>query len=160
MEVMEEVKEGKAKERGMTLILLACALFVALFFVFGESKGGGKEERIFEVRGREITVWLADSPAEITKGLGGRESLSEESGLFFIFPESNRHGIWMKGMHFPIDVIWLNKELEVIDMRTHIVPETFPEIFYPALPAHYVLETRAGTVDEIGVQRGDRAIFR
>ena len=60
----------------------------------------------------KIYIEIAKTTAELTRGLSGRPTLAENSGLFFIFPNSGIHGIWMKDMDFPIDIIWLDENYQ------------------------------------------------
>jgi uncharacterized membrane protein (UPF0127 family) len=95
--------------------------------------------------------------------------------MLFTFPRSGYHGIWMKDMRFPLDIIWFRRArthaactrdsagegvcLEVVDVREHVAPETFPTTLYPREPAHYVLEVNAGTAQGAGIQRGGTVLF-
>lgn len=101
-----------------------------------------------------IRIEIADTPEEISLGLSGRESLEEGSGLLFIMPTSARHGFWMKDMRFPIDIIWIDENWVVVDISREVRPETFPEKFSPRIPAQYVLEVPAGTVEQMYIDIG------
>ncbi|HEC32697.1 MAG TPA: DUF192 domain-containing protein [Candidatus Kaiserbacteria bacterium] len=91
-----------------------------------------------------INVAIADNQKTRRKGLSGLPSLPLDSGLFFVFRDSGKHGIWMKDMKFPIDIIWLNEQLQVIDIHQNISQDTYPETFRPRIPAKFVLEVDAG----------------
>lgn len=122
-----------------------------------------------------LSLVVADTAAERTRGLGGRPSLGGREGMLFVFSESGRHGIWMKDMRFSLDIIWLRpartdarcaqngakKEvcLEVVDVREQVMPDTFPESFAPREEALYVLEINAGVAREMGIQRGETMLF-
>lgn len=92
-------------------------------------------------------------------GLSGRISLPENSGMLFIFDRPDFYGIWMKDMNFPIDIIWLNENLEVVGLKKNVAPETFPEVFYPDNPAIYVLEINAGLAEKFGLESGYQVKF-
>lgn len=100
---------------------------------------------------------FADTPSSRAQGLSDRAALSESAGLFFVFEESDRHGIWMKDMRFPIDIIWLNETGVVVGLTEGATSESFPESFYPASPARYVLETNIGFIGKHGLKLGDVA---
>ena len=102
----------------------------------------------------DLLLEIAESPEERTKGLSGRETLSLVDGLLFVYPEEDLHGIWMKGMKFPIDIIWFNREKEIIHFESEVHPETFPKAFYPESTALYVLEVSAGRVEKEGWEVG------
>ena len=51
-----------------------------------------------------LSIEIADTADERIRGLSGRPSLPEGTGLLFIFDTQGLHGIWMKDMSFPIDM--------------------------------------------------------
>lgn len=61
--------------------------------------------------------------------------------MLFVFPEAGLHRFWMKDMNFPIDIYWLGKNYEVVDVAKNVPPESYPKTFSPKSPANYVLET-------------------
>jgi len=65
--------------------------------------------------------------------------------MLFVFENPGIHGIWMKDMKFPIDIIWLDKDMSVISKELNVSPDTYPQVFYPSREAYYVLEVKAGT---------------
>jgi hypothetical protein len=91
-----------------------------------------------------VKISIAEDEDLQLKGLSGIEQLPSGYGLFFVFKEEGFHGIWMKDMKFPIDIIWMDKKLQVIDIKKDISPDTYPELFYPQTPALFVLEVEAG----------------
>ncbi|MBU1179932.1 DUF192 domain-containing protein [Patescibacteria group bacterium] len=93
---------------------------------------------------------------ELKKGLSGRSSLAESKGLLFAFPNPDKYGFWMKGMKFPIDIIWID-DGKIVDIKQSApVPLTQNyETYTPAAPARYVLEINAGLSEEYGLKVGD-----
>lgn len=102
-----------------------------------------------------ISVEVADTLSERTQGLSGRAALPEGHGMLFVFEREGDWGIWMKDMQFPIDIIWADKNGEILTIARTIAPETYPNAFHPATPrARYVLEVPAGFADTRGVTEG------
>lgn len=111
-----------------------------------------------------ILVELAITGEERILGLGGREALAPNTGMLFVFPHPALQGIWMKGMKFPLDVLWLEEEradmergktrLRVVDVKENIALETFPKVFFPKAKASYVLEMNGGSAKSIGISVG------
>jgi uncharacterized membrane protein (UPF0127 family) len=95
------------------------------------------------------------------RGLGGRESLPDDRGMLFVFPEPGRHAFWMKDMLISIDIIWISAEGRVVDVQEAQpepgVPDPQLKRYNPDGEARYVLEVRAGLAAEKGVQVGDEA---
>lgn len=99
---------------------------------------------------------IVDTPAAREQGLGGRSDIPEDYGMLFVFPKSDRYGIWMKDMLLSIDIIWLREDGTVISVDASVSPDTYPQAFYPPEPVRYVLETRAGEAARKGWTSGSR----
>lgn len=148
-------------EKSKIIILLAIILLiVGGFFVLKPSQEDTNfKEPFITINNARIEVELADTPETRMQGLSGRESLKEDKGLLFIFPESSFYSFWMKEMNFPIDIIWINDEFEVVDIEHSLTPNTFPESFGPQNSAKYVLEINAGLSEYYGIKIGSKIIF-
>jgi uncharacterized membrane protein (UPF0127 family) len=94
---------------------------------------------------------IAVTDAERTLGLSGSQKLETNQALLFVFPNNDKWGIWMKDMNYPIDIISYIKE--------NVDPSTYPEVFYPPILEHYVLELPAGTVENTKIQFGDPMLY-
>ncbi len=103
-----------------------------------------------------VRVEVVETLEERTKGLSGRQELEYVEGLLFIFPEADYHGIWMKDMLFPIDIIWISEDLTIIDIDEYVTPNTYPRVFRPSQPARYVVETNVNFSDSIGIGVGQK----
>jgi uncharacterized membrane protein (UPF0127 family) len=57
-----------------------------------------------------VRVELADTSAARADGLAGRDALTEIDGLLLKWESPDRHPIWMKGMRFPLDLVWLDTD--------------------------------------------------
>jgi len=106
-----------------------------------------------------LFVEIADTEEERRKGLSDRVSLDESSGMLFIFDQPSAGGIWMKNMHFPIDIIWIDENYSIIDIKQNAQPESFPEVFYPKTNAKYVLEVNANFTKQHDIFVGDQVHF-
>ena len=87
-------------------------------------------------------------------GLGGRDSVPSHYGMLFVFTTDDRYGFWMKDMRVPIDIFWLDSLGQVVSIARRVATSTYPHVFYPVVPARYVLETAAGFADTYGVATG------
>lgn len=108
-----------------------------------------------QIGGRSVTVSIASTPEARARGLGGRASLAGDEGMLFVFDSDAKYRFWMKDMRFPIDILWLSSDGNVVDMRENVFPETYPEVFTPVAPARYVLELPAGLAKAYSVKVGD-----
>ena len=105
-----------------------------------------------------FTVTVAATEEARARGLSGSESLAADRGMLFIFEREEQPSIWMRGMRFPLDIIWINRSGLVVHIKRNIHPDTYPKQFTTVKPARYVLEISAGAGKEVAV--GDAAFFR
>jgi uncharacterized protein len=106
------------------------------------------------VEGKEISISIADTSAKRALGLSNLAHLPQGHGLLFEFQNEGLHGIWMKDMMFPIDIVWLSREFVVVTIAENVSPDTYPETFYSKSPALYVLELNAGQARNLGLFEG------
>ena len=99
---------------------------------------------------------VADTELAREQGLGGRQPLSRDSGMLFVFESSGTHCFWMKDMRFSIDMLWINAGKKVTHIEKSVSPSTYPYSFCPTEPSLYVLEVPAGTAAATDVQVGDQ----
>jgi uncharacterized protein len=97
-----------------------------------------------EFGGVSLTLEYALTPAAREQGLSGRENVPEGYGMLFVFPKDDRYGFWMKDTLVPLDIYWLDSKGQVISMALSVATSSYPNVFYPAQPSRYVLETMAG----------------
>jgi uncharacterized membrane protein (UPF0127 family) len=108
---------------------------------------------------RQFVVDIADNASERAQGLSGRESLDNDGGMWFVREREFVGSYWMRGMKFPIDIIWIGSDLRVVDI-THSAPVPPPGAtdaelprYSPQAPAAFVLEINAGLALEMGIGR-------
>lgn len=109
-----------------------------------------------EIRGNRFTVELAVTNTEKEKGLGYRDALAPDNGMLFLYDHAEQYGFWMKGMRFPIDIVWI-KDNSIVDLSRNVPVAVSDELshYSPKTPVNKVLELNAGTVDRLGIQVGD-----
>ncbi len=101
-----------------------------------------------------MRVTVLDGLAERKRGLSGRPSLDPNEGMLFVFSEDDYHGIWMKEMLFPIDIIWIDKDGVVVSVESAARPDSYPRVFEPSAPARYVIETNEHFAESFGIRHG------
>jgi len=129
--------------------------------VFAEEKNKPKLE-VKEISIGEVHVQaeVAKSEIERRKGLSGRSSLLENSGMLFFFDQEDVYPpFWMKDMEMAIDIIWINdSQIVQIDhsvQPSRDLPESELKLYLPSQPIDYVLETAAGFSEKNNLQLGD-----
>jgi len=153
------MKNINKKEIIVIIVLVLLALGFSYWYnngsIFGEITSVCFEERCFAVE-------IADSDEERRIGLMFRESLGLDNGMLFIFEEERNYLFWMKDTFIPLDIIWINKEREVIFVANAVPCLTDGEcnLINPIRKALYVLEVNSGIVNEIGLKVGDKVDFK
>jgi uncharacterized membrane protein (UPF0127 family) len=107
----------------------------------------------------KIEAEVAKTEAAQEKGLGGRPCIGEDQGMLFVFNSPDYYRFWMKDMKFSIDIVWIDKNKEIIDVDHNIAPSTYPSDFAPLKPAQYVLELKAGQAEKLNFNEGMRLKF-
>src|ERR1035437_6315215 len=110
----------------------------------GGAEGRGGQIKFVNIAGQNIKVDLALTQATQAQGLSGRQSLSENEGMLFVFDKPGKYPFWMKDMNFPIDMIWIGENLQVVYIEKDARPESYPESYGPSSDAKYVLEVVSG----------------
>jgi hypothetical protein len=115
------------------------------------------EKNIAEISFKNVAVNAEVVDREDTRilGLSGKSALKEGEGMWFDFISDGYHGIWMKEMNFPIDILWFDKHLRVIHMKENAAPESYPETYAPSSPDRFVLEVPAGFVKKYTISLGE-----
>ena len=90
------------------------------------------------------------------KGLGGRSTIPDNYGMLFVFPNDGSYGFWMKDMLTSIDMIWISDNGTILGITSNVAPSTYPNVFYPPTPVHFVIETKVGLAIEKKWKTGTR----
>lgn len=105
--------------------------------------------------GEAFVLEVADTEGLRTKGLSGHAALREGEGMLFVFSKDDRYGFWMKDMGYPIDIVWLDSDYHIVDVKKNATPASYPEIFTPTSPTRYAIEIPAGFFEEHHLKAGD-----
>jgi hypothetical protein len=107
--------------------------------------------------GKTFNVECVVTPAALRKGLSGRKSLSSGTGMLFLFARLEQQSMWMPGMNFPIDIVWLDENLSVV----HITYAATPCVEGNDCPSYssqysalYAIEMAAGDAKAYGFSIG------
>lgn len=141
---------GRSRFRGSYLFFSILLFLLSLPTAEGETK-----RRKVLLDGRvSVSVELALTVEEQAKGLGGRKGLREGAGMLFLFKGREPRSFWMKGMHFPIDILWIvDGRVVAIERRVPPPKPGWPLETY-VHEADMVLEVPAGFSERHGIQVG------
>jgi len=150
--------ESNTTQKTKTASLLPGLLLAVLFWPSGalaKAPCPVLEATYVDVGNQRFQVEVAASTADREQGLSGRSRLPLEAGMWFVLPAPGLHGFWMKGMNFPIDLVWISPDRVVLGIERLVPcsPNSCP-IHYSPGQAIYVLEVNAG---RFAGKPGDRA---
>ena len=141
---------------------MPCNLTI-LALVFLPALAGCNERPVHwvEVEGQKFAVELAiDEPAR-QRGLMHRESLPEQQGMLFVFPDEQPRAFWMKNTLIPLDIIYADREGHVVHVLRDVPPcksASCPS--YPSrAPAKFTLELNAGESERSGIKTGSTLVL-
>jgi uncharacterized membrane protein (UPF0127 family) len=104
-----------------------------------------------------FTVETVVSPTARQRGLSGRAFMEKGRGMFFVFPNEAVHEMWMKEMLFPLDVVWLDSQLRVVNINWDCRPcrsGTACYTYSSGAPARYAIELNEGDAVALGLYAG------
>jgi uncharacterized membrane protein (UPF0127 family) len=145
--------------RNKSLRVMAGLLLAALLGPAGWAGGQGVSEHgnpWVRVAVGPVTMQAeaVRSPERLYLGLSYRRELPEGRGMLFFMPVKEVQNFCMRGMRFPLDLIWIS-DGRVAGLTRNVDP-TFPgELTSPA-PVDQVLEVPGGFADRYGIKAGDR----
>ena len=102
-----------------------------------------------------VGVRVADTAAKRYTGLSATDSLAPDEGMWFVHPEEGRQAYVMRGMSFPLDIIFVDANGTVTRVFHADVEGTNAP--YEAR-AKYVLEVNRGWANRTGLDAGDRVV--
>ena len=101
-----------------------------------------------------FNIDVADHHKAWELGLGGRDGMDEDSGMLFIYPLPLRQKFWMKGMKFPIDIVFVDENFKVVFVHRDCQVDDGHDImnvYDSFVPIRYVLEVNAGQANEVNI---------
>lgn len=142
--------------KARTILFGVTVIVVIAIIAVGVSLGRINQPRFVNlvVGTSQLQAEVADNAITQARGLSGRESLDEDEAMLFIFEKPTKAVFWMKGMKFPIDIIWLDENWRVLAVAPNVLPETYPQTFSAPAPIRYVIETNAGWASNHSVTTG------
>lgn len=106
-----------------------------------------------------LEIELAETDYETQTGLMYRQAMTDRQGMLFVFETPALHSFYMKNTLIPLDILFINDQLEVVTIRKNAQPLDETGIS-SGVPVQYVLEVKAGLADRWGVTPGDRIRYR
>ena len=134
------------------LALLGCGVFVLLWTYTAP------EEPRVRIGRAVFSVEVADTEPIRERGLGYRDTLCATCGMLFVFDRPDTYAFWMKGMRFPLDMLWI-RDGSIVHIERSVDFHDQRAVYAPGQPADQVLELNAGTCEQKGIREGDMVLF-
>lgn len=117
----------------------------------------------FDSSSQKIRFYLELATNKLTraKGLMNRLTLANDQGMLFVFDEAVPQTFWMKNTLIPLDIIFLDSNLVIVDIQENAQPcrqDPCPT-YSSRYPAQYVLEIKGGQTREKQLQLGNQAYW-
>ena len=92
---------------------------------------------------QELSLDIADNEQKRSYGLMNREDMKPNSGMLFIWKDSQIRNFWMKNTHFNLDLFFLNKQGQIIEIYKNA--KAFDKtIFKSQNKVNFVVELKSG----------------
>ena len=95
----------------------------------------------------------ADQPNRM-QGLMQRRSMAANQGMLFVFPQTERHCMWMRNTLLPLSVAFLDEQGSILNIE-NMKPQT-EDNHCAAGPARFALEMNIGWFASKGLKPGRR----
>lgn len=121
------------------------------------AKDGDKYRLVLGSTGNTFQVESVVSPQALQRGLSGRKSLPSGTGMLFIFPVLTLQSMWMPDMRFPLDIVWLDENLSVVNITYGLQPclvKTDCPSSSSEYEAKYAIEMLEGDATKYGFKNG------
>jgi len=110
------------------------------------------------IQDKPFMTEIADTPEKHSRGLMFRRKIRDDYGMLFIFPDEDIRSFWMKNTLIALDIIYLNRERQIVDMYLAVPPccaDPCPS-YTAKFPAQYVLEIKGGMAKKLKLEIGDK----
>jgi len=150
------------------IIGLFAILFLAVLGVVGSLHGQnfslGSKAKTVTIDQHVFTVDVVSTDKDREKGLSGRGNLAIDHGMLFVYQKPAVQIFWMKDMHFPLDIIFINSG-KIITISSNVpapkanTPDSSLPVYTSTGSVDHVLELNAGTTKKDNLHVGDTVIY-
>ncbi|MGH7204322.1 MAG: DUF192 domain-containing protein [Candidatus Levyibacteriota bacterium] len=141
----------------LIIIFIVILLIVLGVLYFQFSKNSAPKSKV-TIDTHIFSVKVATTSAQQQQGLSGVKSLPQDQGMLFVFATPAKYPFWMKGVNFPLDIIFIKDTKVVSTVQNAPAPksgETDSPIYQPPAPVNKVLEINAGLVKKYDIKQND-----
>ncbi len=139
------------------LIFIILASLLAYFLIFKNLTPTNTIK--IDIKNQTYQFEIAATLSQKSLGLGNRDSLCKNCGMIFVYQNEGIQPFWMKNTRIPLDIIWLDKNGQVVDIKTAQPQPNTPDIkltiYQNPFPAQFVLEINAYQAQKLKLSIGD-----
>lgn len=142
--------------RNFFTALMCASLFAAAFLPASSIAQVNKDLPVVEltIKASKLKAEVAADNNTRATGLMNRFSLKPDSGMIFVFAQSEPLAFWMKNCFIPLSIAYIDSKgviVSIVDMKPQ------DESSYPSgAPAMFALEMKQGWFKERGIVAGDK----
>ncbi len=150
--------ETRAKRVALIVVILLVisGLPVAIDWSLSDSYPDRTSVTFVQANGEEvdtIDVEVSSTPDEMYTGLGDYDSLGRNEGMLFVHAEVDQYTYTMRGMSFPIDIIFIDEQQDITTIH-HATLENSTATYTGR--AKYVIEVNVHWTTDHNITVGDR----
>ena len=105
-----------------------------------------------------LSIWVVHSAKEKARGLMYVRNMPEQSGMLFVYTESDQRSMWMKNTYIPLDIIFIKNSETISSIARDTEPLSLKNI-RSIEPVNYVLEINAGMTKKMGIVPNDNVFW-
>ncbi len=148
----------RVEQRWGVRISLRIILALYIVFSFAQCSRQAKEQsllpRILLQAPNGSTIYLEIADTKLTRqyGLMYRETLAEDEGMLFVFPEQRIVSFWMKNTPIDLNIAYIDKE--GIVKKTATMHAYSTKSVSSDYPVRYAIEMNKHAFDALGIRNG------
>jgi uncharacterized protein len=136
-------------------LILGLAVVIFLVILAAVAILGRSRDTEVAVNDNKFKVEVAKSEKEKQIGLSDTKELADNQGMLFVFDKPDYYSFWMKGMEFPIDIIYINGDKVTTVIPNAPVPTDGDlRVYQPKEKSDKVLEINAGLAKKYNIKEG------
>ena len=164
IKTLKAINKLRKKHYFLAVVFVVAVFFIVShdFFLLENKEIKGNKINKLCIKDNCFDVEVADTLEKRETGLMFREQLASNSGMLFIFGKEDVYNFWMKNTLIPLDIIWIDKNNEIIFIKENVQPCKTEqcETFGPNEKALYILEINGGLAKEIGLKVGNEVKYK
>ena len=135
------------------LVFIGC--FVILIYLLFKGAPVNTCQIVTKEAALPLQLEVADTMQKRALGLMFRKTLPADNGMIFLFDTLRKGSMWMKNTYIPLDMLFFNKQFEIVHIHENAVPQDETIITTP-MPVWGVIEVNAGYARKNNIQSGDK----